>query len=106
MAVANPINPLLKRLAAVGYNENYVRRMALPDWWEDCIALNPAGYQQAIALLSRNLGLDSRSLLEEGTVIRCRAFQQPKYKLKPTDSEEIVKIATCIAFRAAQLACH
>ena len=48
MSVSNPIKPLLQRLSAVGYKEHYVRRTVLPDWWEDCIALNPAGYQQAI----------------------------------------------------------
>ena len=106
MSVVNPIKPLLRRISAAGYKENYVRRKVLPDWWEDCIALNPAGYQQAITLLSRNLGLDPRSLQEEGAPIRCREFSRPKYKLKPADSPEAVKAATCLAFRAAQLACR
>lgn len=106
MSVANPIKPLLRRLSEVGYKENYIRRKVLPDWWEDCIALNPAGYEQAITLISRNLGLDPLSLQEEGAPIRCREFSHPKYKLKPADTPEEVKIAACIAFRSAQLACH
>jgi hypothetical protein len=106
MPVINPMQPLLQRISAVGHKERYVRRKVLPDWWEDCIALNPAGYQQAITLLSRNLSLDSRSLQDEEATVRCREFNHPKYKMKPSDSPEAVKIATCIAFRAAQLACH
>ena len=106
MPIANPIKPLLRRLSAIGYKENYVRRIVLPDWWEDSIALKPAGYQQAIMLISRNLGLDSCSLQEEGAAISCREFTHPKYKLKPADRPEQVKIATCLALRVAQLACQ
>ena len=57
-------------------------------------------------LLSRNLSLDPRSLQDANATVQCRAFASPKYKLKPTDTEESVRIATCLAFRAAQLACH
>jgi hypothetical protein len=96
----------MRRLSTFGYKENYVRRKVLPDWWEDCIALNPAGYEQAITLLARNLGLDPRSLQEEGAPLRCREFNHPKYKLKPSDTPEQVAVATCIAARAAQLACR
>ena len=103
---ANPMKPLLRRLAAAGYKTAFVRRKVLPEWWEDDIAQNPAGYQQAVTLLSRNLSLDARSLQEEGGEIRRRALKHPKYKLKPTDTPEQVQAAACIAFRAAQLACR
>lgn len=106
MSVPNPIKPLLTRLAAKGYKENFVRKKVLPDWWEDGIAENPAGYQQAAMLLSRNLCLDLRTLLDENAAIHQRTLETPKYKLRGQDTEDTVRVATCIAYRAAQLACH
>ncbi|GDX40710.1 hypothetical protein LBMAG21_10020 [Armatimonadota bacterium] len=106
MSVSNPIKPLYKRLAAIGYTKKYVLGKVLPDWWEDCIAENPAGYQQAAMLLSRNLRLDLRTLLDENATIHQRTLETPKYKLRGQDTEDTVRVATCIAYRAAQLACH
>ena len=104
MTNANPIKPLLKRLQKAGYDPKYVRNIALPEWWEDSIALNPAGYQQAMIVISRNLRLDIDSLIDEEAPILSREVSGLKYKLKKSDSREKVEIATNIAVRAAQLA--
>lgn len=55
---------LYRRLNEVGLTGDFVRKTALPSWWEDEIATNPAGYAQGLLLLSRHLGLDLQSLQE------------------------------------------
>lgn len=103
MPGVNPIKPLMRRLSAAGFNPKYVRTVVLPDWWEDGIADHPAGFDQAITLLSRNLCLDPSSLLDAASSIRYQPLPAPKYKLKSTDAETDVAVATRVAVRAADL---
>ena len=54
----NPIKKLYQRLSDVGLTRAFVKKTALPSWWDDEVAANPSGYAQGLLLLSRHLGLD------------------------------------------------
>jgi hypothetical protein len=94
---------LYRRLSEVGITRAYVRT-ALPDWWDDELARNPAGYAQGLLLLSRHLGLDLGSLQDENATVRFRDFGACKYKRNRDVSAEDLALGRAIATRVAQLA--
>ena len=96
---------LFKRLADFGFDRPYVRKVALPDWWDESAAETEDGYNQTLMLLSRNLGLDIRSLQNVESAVECRSFGTTRYKMKQSVTEEDLRQAHCIAARAAQVAC-
>lgn len=63
MNQATRMDALYLRLEALGLDAEFVRSVVLPDWWDDEIAQNPAGYAQGLAIISRNLGIELRHLL-------------------------------------------
>src|SRR3982751_6031991 len=56
---------LYKRLRAVGFDEDYVRRNLLPDWWDDSLAAVPSNRAIAEASISRMLGFPIGDLRNE-----------------------------------------
>jgi hypothetical protein len=95
---------LYRRLSSVGLTRAFVRKTALPSWWDDEIALNPAGYAQALLLLSRHLGLELRSLQEDSVSIRLKNFGVCKYKMRADVTEDELALARVLATGAAQFA--
>lgn len=55
---------LYSKLKTVGYNPSYIKSL-LPDWWDDEIADNPAGLQQASLILGQTFGIRAESLWSE-----------------------------------------
>ena len=98
------MTPLYRRLSQVGLTRHFVRNTALPSWWDDEVAANPAGYAQGLLLLSRHLGLDLRSLQDDTVPLRLRDFGACKYKKRAGVTEDELAMARVIATRAAQLA--
>jgi len=101
---ANPIKKLYSRLSEVGLTRAFVKKTALPSWWNDEVATNPSGYAQGLLLLSRHLGLDLASLQAENEPIRLRDFGTCKFKKRSDVSEDDLALARVLATRAAQLA--
>jgi len=95
---------LYGRLSHVGLTRQYVRSIVLPSWWDDEIALNPAGYAQGLLLLARHLGLDLSSLQDETAPVRLREFGSCKYKKREDVSEDELAMCRMMVIRAAQLA--
>ena len=100
----NPIKKLYQRLSDVGLTRAFVKKTALPSWWDDEVAANPSGYAQGLLLLSRHLGLDLASLQLEDEPIRLRDFGTCKFKKRSDVSEDDLALARVLATRAAQLA--
>lgn len=103
MKAANPITKVYRRLSEVGLTRAYVKRTALPSWWDDEIASNPSGYAQGLLLLSRHLGLDLSSLHSEDEPLRLRDFGPCKFKKRSEVGESDLALARVLATRAAQL---
>jgi Zn-dependent peptidase ImmA (M78 family) len=78
--------------------------VALPDWWDDSLAENPAGFAQCLLILSRFLGLDLKSLQDAKSPLRLRDFGICKYKKREGTSDDDLVLSRVIATRAAQLA--
>jgi IrrE N-terminal-like domain len=93
-----------RRLRAVGLAKPYVRDVALPEWWEDSLASNPAGYAQFLMMLSRHLGLDLRSLQKPEAPLRLQDFGLCKYKKRAGTTDDELQLSRVIATRAAQIA--
>lgn len=104
MPVANPMKNLYGRLNDVGLSRAFVTKTALPSWWDDCLAANPAGYAQGLLLLSRHLGLELSSLQNATAPVRLRDFGICKFKKREGVTEDDLALARALATRAAQLA--
>ena len=47
-----------KHLADLGFSEAFVKNEVLPEWWEDEIADNLAGYCELVSITCRKLKLN------------------------------------------------
>lgn len=94
---------LYSRLGSVGFPRKYLREIILPDWWDDEIAHNPAGYAEGLMILSRNLGLDLASMQNEAVPVGLRNLGPCKFKKAPTTSEQDLALARTLATRVAEL---
>ncbi len=100
----NPIKSVYKRLRQIGLIRPYVRSVALPDWWDDALAQNPAGYAQCLMFLSRHLGIDLKTLQNPESPLHLRDFGICKYKKREGTSDDELVLSRVIATRAAQIA--
>ena len=48
-----PIRHMLRRLAAAGFPEDWVRRALLPDWWDDELSRDPSSLAMAEIAIAR-----------------------------------------------------
>ena len=101
----NPMTQLYSRLSTeIGVSRNFIRDKILPEWWDDRIAANPAGYAEAIGYISRRLALDLHSLQPDRKIQRLTG-EQPKFKHNVNLRSDQVSVAQTIATYAAELAC-
>ena len=96
---------LYDRLANVGLDSKFLLARVLPDWWDDQIAQNPSGYAQAITLLSRNLGIELKSLQSSTSQIVWKELGRAKFKRSERVTDEQLLWASRLSIRAAHLAC-
>jgi hypothetical protein len=99
----NPMADLYRRLGAVGLTKPMVHRYILPDWWNDQVAKNPAGYAEGISFISRHLGLDLASLRDSGRLITYRESGICKFKKSKNATEDQLQMARSLATRVAHL---
>src|SRR5258706_1890857 len=97
------MSQLYGRLGSLGFPRKYLRDVVLPSWWEDEIAHNPTGYAEGLAVLSRNLGLDLKSLQNESVPIGLRNLGPCKFKKKKTTNETDLVISQAVATSVARL---
>lgn len=105
MKKKTPQNPLVaslfERLAARNIGEDYVRRVALPEWWNDEIADSQLGFAQMSGFIASKLGLDIASLFSGpiGFAPRRTAWK------KPVNARvESLEVEGAIASQAARIA--
>jgi hypothetical protein len=93
---------LLQKLSTAGISASFAKRM-LPSWWDDEVANDPAGLQQAQLYLSRAFNIDLRSLAEVDQTPRFRANAR-KYKLSKNVTENDVSASANYATGIARIA--
>jgi hypothetical protein len=57
MTATQAMPALFRRLKTVGYDEAFLRRVVLPDWWDDSLAANPVNRAQVELHVAQRLGL-------------------------------------------------
>ncbi|ABE42912.1 ImmA/IrrE family metallo-endopeptidase [Polaromonas sp. JS666] len=103
MATANtPMRGLFKKLDSAGIPPAFAKKM-LPAWWEDEVASDPAGLQQAQLYLSRAFNIELQSLADEGSPPAFRASLR-KFKLSRNVSEDTVSVSANYATGISRLA--
>ncbi len=104
--MTNPMPDLYRRLQNAGLDRSWVKRTALPDWWEDSIANNPAGYAEVLSILADHLSLSLSDLHDAEKPLNCEPLLPIKNKSRKGAETENIVWANCIGARAAQFACH
>ena len=97
-----PMRGLLRKLDTAGIPPSFAKKM-LPSWWEDDVAADPAGLQQAQLYLARAFNIEFRSLAEDGQPPRFRASAR-KYKLSKAVTEEVVSASANYVTGVARVA--
>src|SRR2546425_12976250 len=64
----NPMQTVYDRLHQAGIGRSYVRKVVLPDWWDDEVALTKIGFLQGLGIIARHLGLELTPLHKKGRV--------------------------------------
>jgi len=100
----NPMAALYRRLREVGLTRPYIRKLILPEWWDDQTAENPAAMAEGLIFLSRHLGLDLATLRNPGVPLAFRGFGSCKFKKSKDATEDQLSLARAMATRAAQFA--
>jgi hypothetical protein len=85
------MNGLLSKLRSAGIPPSFAQMM-LPVWWEDEVALDPAGLQQAQLYLARAFNIELQSLTAEGETPRFRVTPR-KFKLNRNVFEDNVLVS-------------
>ncbi len=98
------VRSLYERLEQAGLDRKFVRKVLLPDWWDDAIAQHPTGYAEARLRIARALGL-SLSQLDSEDLFK-RALDETRLRCKTRRGTEPYSIRWTIALakRAAELA--
>ena len=80
METAFNINNVYQILGNYGIDKNFIKKIILPEWWEDEIANSKAGYFQTVSIISKNLGIDASELINLTDVITLRHQTNIKFK--------------------------
>jgi hypothetical protein len=102
--LVDSVRSLYERLEQAGLDRKFVRKVLLPDWWDDAIAQHPTGYAEARLRIARALGL-SLSQLDSGDLLKS-ALDETRLRCKTRRGTEPYSIRWTIALakRAAELA--
>jgi hypothetical protein len=102
LAKSSPLAGLFSRLGSAGIPSSFARKV-LPSWWDDEVAKEPAGLQQAQLYFSRAFNIDLQSLADRTAEPRFRASVK-KFKLSQNVSEGEVSVGANYATGIAKLA--
>src|SRR5437762_10878996 len=105
MTIKNPMRAVYDRLEEAGISRSYVRRVVLPEWWDDEIAETDSGYLQGLGIIARHLGLELVPLYEKAK-LEFQSRKAVRFKKKSAGvSENDLGLAQSIATQALLLTC-
>ena len=93
---------LLSRLGAAGIPTSFARKV-LPQWWDDEVAAEPAGLQQAQLYFARAFNIELQSLSERNATPRFRSSVR-KFKMSRNVCEDDVTVSAHYATAMAKIA--
>lgn len=59
------MSSIFRRLNAVGFDRNFVRRVVLPDWWDDALADDPGSRWQIELRIAQRLGIAVEEIADQ-----------------------------------------
>jgi hypothetical protein len=99
----NSLQSLYARLERAGLDRKFVRKVLLPDWWDDGIAEHPTGYAEARLRIARALGLSLRQLDSEDPLEETLGETRLRCKTRRGTEPHSIRWTTALAKRAAEL---
>lgn len=97
------MSDLYARLAAMGFDREFIRSTVLPEWWEDSLARIPANRALAEDAIARHLGVALEDLSRPSASLRLPALSHVKFKRHKNKADESVAPAILVAQRAARI---
>lgn len=97
------MSTLFKKLSTIGLSETYVRRSALPSWWDDELNDKPTAVLEGAGHIARRLHLDLRSLLSDDQPIQFRPLPHTKFRYHSQQQADIPSTSHQLASRVAEL---
>lgn len=94
---------LLARLEEKGLQHEYVRKHALPTWWDADIEDDPTVVAEAAGYIAKRLGLDVASVFTPDTAIEFKGKNQTKFKKHQNTDEQSLEVAQGLALRVAEI---
>ena len=82
MIEALSMSILYKKLSAIGFSENYIRKSGLPSWWDDSLNDKPVAVLEGAGHIAKRLNLDLQSLLSDDREVCFKTTD----KMIPTDT--------------------
>lgn len=100
----NPMHALYAKLNTLGLPRAYVRRVLLPDWWDDDAAANPTGFTEATWVLARHLGISPKALAVADEPLALPSAPNVVFKNAKSTTEQEVALARALAVQTARFA--
>ena len=100
---SNPMKALYKRLSSEGkLRRSYLKKIVLPEWWEDSMAEAESGYAEGLAYIASHTGLLIDSMVDDRNPLTFPEVEA-KYYLGGGNTLNEIKLATELATAAAAL---
>jgi hypothetical protein len=103
IATKKATKDLFQRLRPLGFDEKFIRRVVLPDWWEDSLAEVPANRALAEMAIARHLDLPLAALRRPECALDFPALPNVCLKRAKDATFDEVKAAIYVAKHAAEL---
>lgn len=97
------MSDLYARLAAVGFDREFIRSIVMPEWWEDSLAEVPANRALAEDAIARHLGMALADLSDPSAPLRLPSLSPVKFKRRRNQADESVAPAILVAQRAVRI---
>jgi hypothetical protein len=100
------MSTLYKKLSEIGLSETYVRKSALPSWWDDELNDKPTAVLEGAGHIAKRLHLDLRSLLSDDQEVQFKQLPQTKFKYPLQQGADIPSTSHQLASRVAELVAY
>jgi hypothetical protein len=97
------MSDLYARLAATGFDRDFLKTAILPEWWEDSLAEVPANRAFAENLVARSLGMPISDLSRPSANLKLPSLNHVKFKRYKNNVDERVAPAILVAQYAAKI---
>jgi hypothetical protein len=100
------MSTLYQKLSAIGLSESYVRRSALPSWWNDELNNQPTAVLEGAGHIAKRLHLDLRSLISDDQEVQFKPLPQTKFKYHLQRESDVPSTSHQLASRVAELVAY